>query len=251
MTTLLTSIIRYDSLGSTNTEATKLAIAGVAEGTCVVAREQTAGRGRLEREWISPLDAGLYFSIVLRPRIEYQAFPLITLMASLAVGEALRKACGLETDIKWPNDLLANERKLCGILAETVETQSGRAVILGIGINLTSKSLGPELVNVATSIEEATGNAPDYESVLGALTEALARWYECLHSTDQSRIITAWRGASSYSEGKRIRVSNNGETLEGVTAGIELDGALRVSTTDGKIVIVRAGDVTAVREKRL
>lgn len=216
----------------------------------MVAREQTAGRGRLERQWISPLDAGLYFSVVLRPQIAFQSFPLITLMASLAVRDALREVSGLETDIKWPNDILANERKLCGILAETVETRIGRAVVLGIGINLTTKSLPPEFANVATSLEEATGKIPDYESVLTALAEALSGWYRRLQSANgEEAIIEEWHHASSYAEGKRVRVSNNGETFAGVTAGIELDGALRVLTNDGTMVVVRAGDVTAVRPR--
>ncbi len=214
----------------------------------MVAREQTAGRGRLEREWISPLDAGLYFSLVLRPQIEFKFFPLVTLMASLAVRDALTEACGLETDIKWPNDVLANDRKLCGILAETVETESGRAVVLGIGINLTNNSLPPELGDVATSIAGAAGKNPDYEAVLATLTKALGRWYEHLQSAGgASTIIEEWRRASSYAEGKRVCVSNNGERFEGVTAGLEIDGALRIATSDGKIVIVRAGDVAAVR----
>ncbi len=249
MTALTTSIIRFDSLGSTNTEATKLAIAGVAEGTCVVAREQTAGRGRLEREWISPLDAGLYFSIVLRPQIEPKSFPLITLMASLAVRDALREACGLETDIKWPNDVLAEGKKLCGILAETVDTQSGRAVILGIGINLKKESLPTELATVAISIEGATGRVPDSENVLQALTGALGREYDHMQSPNGDLAMLAeWRRASSYANGKRVSVSNNGQIIDGVTDGLELDGALRVLTPDGKVVILRAGEVTAVRQ---
>src|SRR6266446_6418486 len=117
--TLLSTILRLDSIDSTNLEAIRQARAGAPEGLCVVAREQTNGRGRLDRSWQSPRDAGLYFSIVLRPTLEVSDWPLITLMAALAACDALLRACSLRADIKWPNDLCVNERKLCGILAET------------------------------------------------------------------------------------------------------------------------------------
>ena len=112
---LTPTILRFDSLPSTNTEAARQAARGAPEGLCVVAREQTAGRGRRERSWVSPKDAGLYLSVVLRPSFEARLWPLVTLAAALAVRDALAASCALDTDIKWPNDLLASGRKLCGI----------------------------------------------------------------------------------------------------------------------------------------
>src|SRR6266513_4185303 len=106
METFTPQILRFDSLASTNLEAARRASEGAAEGLCVVAREQTAGRGRLRRQWVSPKGAGLYFSILLRPQFELSSWPLLTLMASVAVHDALLEACALETDIKWPNDIL-------------------------------------------------------------------------------------------------------------------------------------------------
>ncbi|HYY43307.1 MAG TPA: biotin--[acetyl-CoA-carboxylase] ligase, partial [Pyrinomonadaceae bacterium] len=156
-----TQILRFDSLPSTNTEAARQAAGGAPEGLCIVAREQTAGRGRQARTWVSPQDAGLYFSIVLRPRLAPAHWPLITLAAALAVRDALTTTCALTPDIKWPNDLLAAGRKLCGILAEVVETTQGRACIVGIGINLTEHAFPPELQAQATSVAGATGSTPD------------------------------------------------------------------------------------------
>jgi len=118
------TILRFDSIDSTNLEGMRRARAGAAEGLCVVAREQTSGRGRLDRSWQSPKDAGLYCSLVLRPKLHLTIWPLLNLMAALAVCDALTKACGLRADIKWPNDLCVNNLKLCGILAETVDTPS-------------------------------------------------------------------------------------------------------------------------------
>src|SRR6266704_5884194 len=166
-------ILRFDSIDSTNLEAMRQARAGAREGLCIVAREQTAGRGRLDRSWQSPKDAGLYFSIVLRPRLEMNSWPLITLMAALAVSDALLKACSLRADIKWPNDLFANDRKLCGILAETVDTEAGPAAIVGIGINLKAVSLPATVSDLATSVETATGQKPDSTQVLNELLKAI------------------------------------------------------------------------------
>src|SRR5438552_10753001 len=134
-------IVRFDSIDSTNLEAMRHAKAGAPEGLCIVAREQISGRGRLDRIWQSPKDAGLYFSMVLRPRLEMSSWPLIALMTALAVCDALMKACALRADIKWPNDICVSGRKLCGILVETIETESSAAALVVIGINLKANSL--------------------------------------------------------------------------------------------------------------
>jgi len=242
------NILGYDSLPSTNTEAARQAAAGAPEGVAVVAREQTAGRGRQQRAWASPRDAGLYFSLVLRPAFEAARWPLITLAAALAVHDALREACLLKTDIKWPNDLLARGRKLCGILAETAETPRGRACVLGVGINLNDRAFPPDLEGRATSVEAEAGRAPDREALLRSLTRALDFWYTALGGDDGARrVVVAWESRSSYARGARVRVRLAGETFDGLTRGLEPDGALRVETDARQIRIVRAGDVTAVR----
>jgi BirA family biotin operon repressor/biotin-[acetyl-CoA-carboxylase] ligase len=247
---LAPQILRFDSLPSTNVEAARLAVEGAAEGLCVVAGEQTAGRGRLQRQWISPRDAGIYFSVVLRPRFEQSSWPLLTMMAAVAVHDALLDACALATDIKWPNDILADDKKLCGILAETVETPLGRAVIVGIGINLTQGSFPPELETIATDVESAGNQKPELERVLEALVRVLTSHYEVLNEAGgPEEIIRQWGARSSYGEGKLVRVSESGssENLVGTTRGLERDGALRVETSSGEIRVVRAGDVTAIR----
>ena len=248
MSELAPQILRFDSLPSTNLEAAQRAIEGAAEGLCVVASEQTAGRGRLQRRWISPNGSGLYFSIVLRPRIHQRSWPLITLAAALAVHDALLETYSLKTDIKWPNDILSNKRKLCGILAETVDTTQGRALVLGIGINLTSSAFPPEVHEIATSVQLETGKVPNLEIILRNVMIALLRRYEMLQSVSGGEeILREWSVRSSYASGKRIRVANGQEVLEGTTRGLEIDGALRVETDEGEIRIVRAGDVMELR----
>ena len=240
-------ILRFESIDSTNLEAMRQAKAGAPEGLCIVAREQTRGRGRLDRSWQSPKDAGLYASVILRPKFDLNAWPLITLMAALAVYDALMKVCGLRADIKWPNDLCINERKLCGILAETVETQTGSAAVVGIGINLSSDILASVPVEAA-SVESVTGRKPDAESILSELLKSLGEKYDLLHSAEgREHVIREWCAHSSYATGRRVRVTLSGETFEGRTCGLEADGALRVETENGKSRIVRAGYVTGLR----
>lgn len=246
---LTPTILRFDSLPSTNTEAARQAALGAPEGLCVVAREQTAGRGRRERAWVSPKDAGLYVSVVLRPTLPARHWPLITLAAALAVRDALLEACGLEADIKWPNDLLAGGRKLCGILAETAEGARNRAVVLGIGVNLRRGSFPEEISDTATSVEEQTGRAPDAESLLASLTTSLATRYETLHTHDGAEAtLRDWQRHSTYAHDRRVRVALAQETFEGTTRGLDPDGALRVETHPGTIRTVTAGDVTALRQ---
>ena len=240
------TILRYDSLASTNDEAAKQARLGANEGLCILARQQTAGRGRRERVWISPADAGIYFSLVLRPKFEIGKFPLITLAAAVAVYNSILESCNLKTDIKWANDVHAGGKKLCGILAETVE---GNAVVLGIGINLKKEAVAPELAEIATSIESETSNSPDSEKLIQALTKNLKSYYEILHKTGgAAKIIKEWQARSSYARGKKVRVNLETEVFEGVTDGLEIDGALRVRAENGLIRTIHAGDIVSLRQ---
>jgi BirA family transcriptional regulator, biotin operon repressor / biotin---[acetyl-CoA-carboxylase] ligase len=242
------TLLRLESIDSTNLEAMRQAKAGAPEGLGIIAREQTRGRGRLDRTWQSPRDAGLYFSIVLRPKFELGRWPLIGLMSALAVSDVLAKTFDLNVDIKWPNDVCVNERKLCGILAETVETDSGMAAIIGIGINLRQGNFPSELKSITTSVEEATGSTPNSDVILDNLLGAIVQRYVILQNDDGAEhTIREWCANSSYAYDRKVRVTLNQEVFEGTTRGLESDGALRVETIGGEIRIVRAGDVTALR----
>ena len=241
------TILRFDTIDSTNLEAMRQAKAGAREGLCIVARTQTRGRGRLDRSWQSPPDAGLYMSLLLQPTFEMNAWPLITLMAALAVRGALFKTCGFAADIKWPNDLCVDDKKLCGILAETLDTSAGGFVVIGVGINLTPEVL-PLVQAEATSIESVTNEKPDAERVLEGLLKSIGEKYELMNNAaGREHIIREWCAHSSYAIGRPVRVSLGEESFQGTTRGLESDGALRVETGDGRIRTVRAGDVTAVR----
>ncbi|MDX6383554.1 MAG: BirA family transcriptional regulator [Blastocatellia bacterium] len=242
------TILRFDSIDSTNLEAMRQARAGAPEGLCIIAREQTHGRGRQGRNWLSAKDAGLYFTAVLRPQIDLSSWPLITLMSALAVANTLRDTCALSADIKWPNDLILNQRKIAGILCETVDTGAGYAVVVGIGINLYQNALPIEVSDTATSIEQESGLKPDLEAILSNLIKAIARRYVVLQTeggTEQT--IQDWSANSSYATGKHVRIESGAEVFTGVTNGLENDGALRVVLKTGEVKVVRAGDVQSLR----
>ncbi|CAN5283259.1 biotin--[acetyl-CoA-carboxylase] ligase [soil metagenome] len=242
------TILRFDTIESTNTEALNQAKRGADEGLCVVARQQTAGKGRHGRVWSSEKDAGLYFSIVLRPKIENRLLPLITLMTAIAVHDTLEEFSKIDCDIKWANDIHVSGKKICGILAETGDTTKGLAIVVGIGINLKSSNFPPEIKEIATSIEAETNNMPNVDDLLRHLTRTFEFFYDILQKNNGAeKIRQDWTKRSSYAFGKNVRVILENQTIFGITQGIEENGALRLETADGEIKIIHAGDVENLR----
>lgn len=243
------TILRFDKINSTNTEAINQAKRGAEEGLCVVAKQQTAGKGRHGRIWISPENAGLYFSVVLRPKIETRFLPLLTLMSAVVVSDVLSELYDLKPDIKWANDVHIHEKKICGILAEAVETTKGLAIIVGIGINLKSSNFPPELNKIATSVEQETSKIPNSENLLENLTAKFEYFYKILNSKNGAETIRQeWTRRSSYTFGKEVRAVLINETIFGKTCGIEENGALRIKQADGAVKIIQAGDVEMLRK---
>ena len=237
----------FDTLESTNTEALNQARSGAAEGLCVTAREQTAGRGRYGRTWISGRDAGLFLSVVLRPKIQPVNFPLITLMTGVVVHDTLAEL-GVSSDIKWVNDIHVDGKKICGILAETTDTNDGIAIVVGIGVNMNSESFPPYLAANSTSLAEELGRTVGRDELIKAVTRLLDKFYGILTGDNGPvEIIEHWRKRSSYFEGKSVRAVMESETILGTTAGLEPNGALRVAKSDGSIAIIQAGDVEQLR----
>lgn len=243
------TILRFDEIGSTNTEAANQARRGADEGLCIYARRQTAGRGRHGRVWVSEKDAGLYFSLILRPQIAPSFLPLITLMTAVAVHDALEELYKIECDIKWVNDIHVKGKKICGILAETVETAKGVAVVVGIGINLKSANFPPEIADTATSIQAETQKLPDSEELLQKLTAFLSYFCDIFYDENGAENTRReWAKRSSYASGKSVRVVLENEIINGTTRGIEDNGALRIETEAGEIKIIQAGDVEMLRK---
>jgi BirA family biotin operon repressor/biotin-[acetyl-CoA-carboxylase] ligase len=240
-------IRNFDTLESTNTEALNQARNGAAEGLCITAREQTAGRGRYGRTWVSGKDAGLFLSVVLRPNIAANYLPLITLMTGVVVHDALADF-GVDSDIKWVNDIHVDGKKICGILAETTDSPEGLAVVVGIGVNMNSESFPPYLAASSTSLAEESGREVGRDELVSSLTRYLDKFYSVLIGENgPAEIVEHWRQRSSYFEGKSVRAVLERETIFGTTAGLEPNGALRVEKSDGSIEIIQAGDVEQLR----
>lgn len=244
------TILRFDQIGSTNDEALRQAKPGADEGLCVISRYQTAGRGRHGRVWTSPPDAGLHFSLVLRPKIEMRLLPLITLMSGVAVHDTLEELFGLDCDIKWVNDVHVRGKKISGILAESCETVKGLAVVVGIGINLRKADYPEELAGLITSVEAETGGAPQFDVLLKTLTDKIKNYYRILQKEGGAELIRRnWTEKSSYAEGKAVSAESENKIVRGITRGIAENGALRVETEQGEIKIIQAGEVSKLRQE--
>jgi BirA family biotin operon repressor/biotin-[acetyl-CoA-carboxylase] ligase len=236
---LASSIAFYPTIGSTNDVAAALAT----EGAVVIADEQTAGRGRRGRTWFSPLQSGLYVSVVLTPgraRVDPpRATALLTLAAGVAIAEGIHASTGVGVDLKWPNDVYVSGRKLAGILAE-----AGRdSVILGYGINVSAAAYPAELRDRVTSLESEIGQRIDRPQMLVDTLAALASRYADLLVGRFDAILDAWRARAPAAAGCRVNWRDASRERSGVTAGIDDHGALLVQT-DAGIERIVGGEVT-------
>lgn len=215
-------------IGSTMDEAAARAAAGDPHGTIVVAEEQTAGRGRMGRAWHSEKGAGLYLSIVLRPTLPAVFAPLMTLACGIAAAEAVAEVTHRATDIRWPNDVLLEDRKCAGLLLEmTAEPERIKYVILGIGFNVNQAGLPGEVAAEATSMRMTTGIVYRRIDVLAALLRALDRWLAPLAKPEgRAQVVATFEQRSSFARGRRVRVEDNGQVIVGATAGLDPSGYL-------------------------
>lgn len=243
------TIHHYDSIGSTNDKLK--AMLDAPEFTCVMAEEQTAGRGRRERSWHSAPGDGLYLSVLLRPEIEPSKIPLLSLLAAVAVAETILgfQISNLKVDIKWPNDVLVNERKISGILIESTSVPNeAPRLIVGIGVNLNQQEFPSEIHEIATSLRLESGQSFDVASFRNALLDRLAFWYEELQQNRARRILQRWQQLSSYARGKQVVVIFDHEEVRGETVGLKDSGALQIKISSGEIRTILAGEINHLRQ---
>ena len=194
--------IRYlDTVDSTNQEARRIASQEACDGLIVLAGRQSAGRGRMGRSWSNGGDDAIAMSIVLRPSIKPENVSMLTIIAALAVSEGIEKACGLKTDIKWPNDLKHNGRKLCGILSESVFSGNDFFSIIGIGINVNTEIFPEELKDIAASITQYTGKKENRESIITESINSFFRYYDILCRDQNLSSLTAEYNEKCITEG--------------------------------------------------
>jgi BirA family transcriptional regulator, biotin operon repressor / biotin---[acetyl-CoA-carboxylase] ligase len=237
------SFLRFDSVASTNDVAKELAVSGASEGLCVIAREQTAGRGRQGRSWSSPPGEGLYLSLILRPRGDVSASAMITLAAAVTVAETLALDFQAIADIKWPNDVLLRGRKICGILVETaIEGDRLQYAVMGIGVNIAQRSFPAQIGDVATSLLLETGRAILPEDFMRAMLPRLEQWYAAAMS-HPDQVIARWEDLSSSAHDCPVRVESSNGSVEGVTRGLTAAGALIVELATGERREIVSGEV--------
>ena len=224
-------VLFFNRTTSTNDLALMLSAEADAEGTVVIADEQTSGRGRLGRVWQSPAGSGLYVSIVLRPSRGGsggdRATGLLTLAAGVALAEAVEEVTALAPEIKWPNDLLIGRRKVAGILAEAASSDLAH-IVLGYGINVGTAALPPDVETRATSLESELGRAVPRAALCAATVAAVAQRYRDLLDGRFDAILDAWRARSRSSRDARVTWSTPAGPQSGITEGIDERGALLV-----------------------
>jgi BirA family biotin operon repressor/biotin-[acetyl-CoA-carboxylase] ligase len=246
------TIHHFSKVTSTNDLAKDMASLGAKEGTVVIAETQTRGKGRLSREWASPR-GGIWLSTILRPKLDAEDAPKLTLMASLAVAQTINQLFKLKAEVKWPNDVLINGKKVCGILTEA--NTRGRVVnfvIIGIGVNANIElgSLPKEVRKTATSLRHKLKREINRERFLSILLEKMEHYYFMLTKGKFSQILKEWKNLCGFL-GSYIEVTGLKEKIEGMAMDVDENGALIVRLQNGTLKKILSGDVTLVRRKGL
>ncbi len=234
----------YFRIGSTNTRGMQVAAEGAEEGTCILGEEQVAGRGRGGHSWSSEPGVGIYCSSVLRPSLSPADVLVISLMAGLAVVQAVEQVTGIRADLRWPNDVLIGERKFCGILTElNAELTRVRYLVVGIGINVNQGSFAPELSSIATSLAIEGGRKWSRVELTAALLKSLDSEYrQLLRGVSDARqdIFRRFTERSTYVRDTKVHVEEDGG-YHGTTDGLDERGFLRVKTASGTRTVLSGG----------
>lgn len=233
-------------IDSTNEWAKRLAKLGAEEGTVAVAEMQSAGRGRLGREWFSP-EGGLWFSVVLRPEMSASEAAGLVFVAGFAVAEALKEAYCLRVETKWPNDVLVDRRKISGILCEmSTKGENVSYVVVGIGINVNfnvAKALPQTLRGTTASVQELLGRKVRVEDLFRVVLEKLEETYDLYVKEGLSPILDMWKKFATFL-GREVEVVFDDEKLHGVALDIDTGGRLVLKLQDGSLKTFVAGDVS-------
>lgn len=241
------SLVLLDSVDSTNTEVKRRAAAGAAEGLVVLSRHQTAGRGRAGRSFHSPEDGGLYLSALLRPSLPPEAVVNLTAWVAVAVCDGIQAACGVRPQIKWTNDLILNEKKLCGILTELGLDQKTGALdylVVGVGINVsqTPDDFPEDIRSIATSLSAELGHSTDSNRLAAEVIRALDRMYAQFPS-GKPAYLEQYR-TDCLTVGNPVRLVTPAASREAFATGIDEEFRLLVEYPDGTTDVVSTGEVS-------
>lgn len=236
----------FRETASTNKLADQMGVSGEKEGLVVFAESQTQGRGRLGRKWISPENKGLWFSVLLRPPLRPPEMTQLTVIAATALARAIRNVTDLKPDIKWPNDILINGRKVAGVLTEmSAEPDRVLHAVLGIGVdvNLEQSDFPPELHTIATSLRLESGKHVHRSTLAVRLLEALDQDYKRIRKGKFDQVSEEWE-SQCITLGKRVRIHQMDRTCEGFAESLDSEGALMIRNANGRLERITGGDVT-------
>ncbi|MBN1396804.1 MAG: biotin--[acetyl-CoA-carboxylase] ligase [Bacteroidetes bacterium] len=240
-------IFDYNSIDSTNSCAKMLAGSGAEEGTVVIAEFQTAGRGRLGRVWQSQSGSNLLFSVIIRPKLEINKIGLLPFFAAAGAAQALENVTGSYFECKWPNDILLNGKKSCGILLESsFQHNTLDYAIIGMGVNVNQKEFGGNIKDGVTSLCLEFEKEFDRREVFRQIMISLELLYSDVRTGNFTRAISEWKSRTSIF-GKQISINQSGERLQGIAVGLSDDGGLILDTRNGQRICY-AGDVTFTNE---
>ena len=235
----------YESLGSTNQQAKSDAENGAAQGALVVADMQTAGRGRRGRAWSSPAGTNAYFTLILKPSYKPESASMVTLVMALAVAEGIRSTCGVDAGIKWPNDIVADGRKVCGMLTEmSVEREYIHHVVTGVGINVKRQEFAPEIAATAVSLEELCEKKISRAELIVNVMRAFENYYDVFERECSLAGLKEQYNSLLVNCGREVRVLDPKGEYQGVSQGINERGELLVELAGGSVQAVYAGEVS-------
>lgn len=240
----------FNKVDSTNNVAKKMAEEGASEGTLIIAESQSQGRGRRGKKWISP-EGGVWMTIILRPEIHPSRAPQLTLVTGVAVAETLKKECSLDVGIKWPNDILIGEKKVCGILTEASShgnTMDYIVVGIGIDLNVDMDLFPPDLREGATSLKAELEKEIQSAELVQKFLVNFENIYNDFKDGKFPEILKKWRRFST-TIGTHVEVRKRGQTVKGEAVGINKDGVLILELEDGSLVKVMAGECVHVKNK--
>ena len=236
----------FDSVTSTNDRAYEAAEAKAPMGTVIVADSQTQGRGRKGRPWSSPPGDGLWFSLILRPAFTPREAMSLTLVTAVGLCRGLERYPGLGVTIKWPNDLLVDDRKLCGILAEMkAEGEKLHYVVIGIGVNIRTTALEPETAAIAIGMEEVLAQDVSREELLCCLLKGLEDAYDSYFHGEGQALREEWEERSALLN-RSVQVSTTNGIINGTVLGLSEEGFLRILTEDKKVAHIISGEIAIV-----
>ncbi len=240
----------FPEIGSTNDEAFRLGQEGAPEGTVVIADSQIKGRGRMQRIWHSPAGSNIYTSLILRPHLKAAVAPQISLVAGVAVAETLTQYCPDKIELKWPNDVLVNGKKICGILAQMkTAAEEVDFVVVGIGINVNiGKNQFPaDISDIATSLSLETGKEISRQDLIINLYENFAKWYKKLLQNGFAAIKEKWLKMAPMI-GQNVQIMFLNEKVIGEAVDLDDDGSLIILTAKNEKLNISAGDATILKE---